>query len=252
MLIKMDGVDDLRELVFQSNMTSTAKISPNTAPSFEAMVLQATLKTNCIDQHFLDEPNAIPDALSDSIPCSPNGSAPVQPSMVVREEEAVAHLPLDAFIQSAWGYAKQAAIRLGLEPKVLMAQVALETGWGQFIAKDSTGISSNNLFNIKSKTGGSDPSVNINTTEYIDNTPLKMTASFKVYSSIEQSFVDYVALIEGNARYKTALAHTADPKQYMDALHEAGYATDPNYAVKILSIYQSHALEQVLKRNGCV
>ena len=258
MLTKIGGVGHLQKVALQPNMSP--KVPLNTARQFEAMVLQATLKNKCIDQHFLEKPAALPAVINESPPVSSNGSAHLLNAPVDRQSKmngietrgALDSSPLDGFIQSAWGYAKQAANRLGLDPKILMAQAALETGWGQWVAKDSSGISSNNLFNMKAHTGGGESSVNINTTEYVANMPIKMMASFKAYPSIEHSFNDYVALIEGSHRYKTALANTHNPKDYIDALHQAGYATDPNYAVKIWSIYQGHALDMALKRNGCV
>ncbi len=251
----INKVGGLNEVILPQNMASVKKTPVNTANKFEAMVLQSTLKNKCIDQHFLGELAALSASSGEPIPCSLGHSEPVfsqQAALPPMASPSAAQPSLDAFIQSSWEYAKQAASRLGLDPKVLMAQVALETGWGQSIAKDSNGATSNNLFNIKARKGGRDPSVKINTTEYIDNAPIKIMSAFKAYSSIEHSFDDYVALVEGNHRYKAALANTHDPKQYMDALHEAGYATDPNYGMKIFSIYKGHALEQALKRNGCV
>ena len=232
---------------------------------FEAMVLQSTLKTECVDQHFKrDDISPLQRPRPAACPWDPELSPHTQVlgaemdragsrgQAAGRGESADMPLAVDQFIQSTWAYAKNAARRIGLDPKVLMAQVALETGWGQFIAKKSDGSSSNNLFNIKSGVNNADDTVKINTSEYIDNAPVKMMASFKAYPSIEHSFHDYMALIEGNHRYQSAVANADAPKQYIDALYKAGYATDPNYAEKILSIYEGHALQQALKRNGCV
>ncbi len=157
---------------------------------------------------------------------------------------------VDDFVKSIWPTAKQAASMMGLDPKILMAQAALETGWGKFIAKDADGSSSNNLFNVK--TGGSKEfdSVKINTTEYIADTPIKTSASFRKYSSVEQSFNDYVSLIKGNERYQNALANAGNPELYVNELHKAGYATDPNYGSKILSIYHGDELNQAIERCG--
>ena len=118
------------------------------------------------------------------------------------------------------------------------------------IAKDSDGDSSNNVFNIKAKVGNTDQSITIKTTEYIADMPIKMMASFKKYPSMAQSFNDYVSLIKEDSRYKNALSNTNDPTQYVAALQHAGYATDPNYGHKILSIYHGDELRQALERNG--
>lgn len=157
---------------------------------------------------------------------------------------------IDEFVKSLWPKAQQAASALGLDPKVLMAQAALETGWGKFVAKDSEGNTSNNLFNIKSGSNKELDSIAVNTTEYIANTPIKTTASFRKYSSIEDSINDYVSLISNNSRYQTALANAANPELYVNELGKAGYATDPKYGTKILSIYHGDELNQAMQRCG--
>lgn len=129
-----------------------------------------------------------------------------------------------------------------------MAQAALETGWGKFVTKDADGTSSNNLFNIKSGNSKEFDSVNVKTTEYIADTPIKINASFRKYPSVEQSFNDYISLIKGNDRYQNALASAANPELFVNELHKAGYATDPNYSTKILSIYHGDELNQAIQR----
>lgn len=157
---------------------------------------------------------------------------------------------IDDFVKAIWPKAKQAASLIGLDPKILMAQAALETGWGKFVAKDVDGSSSNNLFNIKSGSNKEFDSVKIKTTEYIANTPIKMNASFRKYPSVEHSFNDYVSLIKGSERYQSALANASNPELYVNELNKAGYATDPNYGSKILSIYHGDELNQAIERCG--
>lgn len=155
---------------------------------------------------------------------------------------------VDDFVQSIWPKAKEAASLIGLDPKILMAQAALETGWGKFITKDAEGNSSNNLFNIKTGANSDYDSVNVKTTEYIADTPIKVNASFRKYSSIEQGFEDYISLIQRDGRYQGALASAANPESYVRELHKAGYATDPEYSTKILSIYRGDELNQAIQR----
>ncbi|MFC3907751.1 flagellar assembly peptidoglycan hydrolase FlgJ [Legionella dresdenensis] len=152
------------------------------------------------------------------------------------------------FVKSIWPYAKQAASMLGLDPKLLVAQAALETGWGKYVAKDSDGSTSNNFFNIKATDQEKNNSVKIKTTEFIADTPIKLSAFFKKYPTIGHSFNDYVSLIKGNSRYEDALTNADNPKRYVEALHEAGYATDPDYASKIMSIYNGDELNQIVGR----
>lgn len=174
----------------------------------------------------------------------------VAPRLASPIKEGASSTDIDEFVKSIWPYARQAANLLGLDPKILMAQAALETGWGQFVAKDANGSSSNNLFNIKSASNNADEAVQVKTTEYIADTPIKMNASFRKYQSVEHSFNDYVSLIKGNERYEAALANSSDPERYVDELHRAGYATDPQYTSKILAIYHGDELQQSLERNG--
>ncbi|MFW2572312.1 flagellar assembly peptidoglycan hydrolase FlgJ [Legionella sp. 29fVS95] len=174
----------------------------------------------------------------------------VAPLEVTSTKTNAGSADIDDFVKSIWPYARQAAGLLGLDPKILVAQAALETGWGQFIAKGSDGSSSNNLFNIKAASNTEGETVKIKTTEYIADTPIKMNASFRKYPSVEHSFNDYVSLIKGNERYEAALANTGNPERYVDELHRAGYATDPGYASKILAIYHGDELQQALERNG--
>lgn len=168
----------------------------------------------------------------------------------IREAQSEEFSSVDDFVKSIWPMAKQAASLIGLDPKILMAQAALETGWGKFVTKGADGASSNNLFNIKSGSDKSHDSVTVQTTEYIANTPLKMNASFKKYPSLEHSFNDYVSLIKGSGRYQHALENAANPTAYVTELNKAGYATDPHYGSKILSIYHGDELNQAMQRCG--
>lgn len=167
-----------------------------------------------------------------------------------KTQDRAAETTIDSFVKSIWPMAKQAASAIGIDPKVLMAQAALETGWGQHIAKDADGASSNNLFNIKSSSHSNEESLRVQTTEYIANTPVKLNASFRKYASIEHSFNDYVSLIKESSRYQTALENANNPELYVNELHKAGYATDPEYGSKILSIYHGQELNEAIQRCG--
>lgn len=252
-----------REIEIQARMEVQKQVVQDIANQFEAVFMQSMLKSNCIEQHFTDETN---DTTVDSLAYTMDRPLLAPADLKVRSNHVERAIDLDVnlvdkspnveqvnqtiddFVKSIWPYARQASNLLGLDPKILMAQAALETGWGQLIAKDANGSSSNNVFNIKAQSP--EQSVEIKTTEYISNAPVSMIASFKKYPSVAHSFDDYVSLMQG-ARYKTALANTDDPARYIDALQRAGYATDPEYAHKILLIYHGDGLQQALERNGC-
>ncbi len=246
-------------------------VFPDRASQFEAMILESVLKSECIDEHFVDTSAFLyrqDEAwFKNILPAEP--VEPMEPSLVndahqTSQSLAAIEQPLpskdiehsvtsvDEFVTSMWPYLKEASKSIGLDPKILLAQTALETGWGKFILKDAQGTSSYNVFNIKSTAGNSGQSVEVKTTEYIDNQPVKLTAAFKSYQSLGQSVQDYLSLIQSSTRYQSAVAHADSPQRYVEALQEAGYATDPNYAHKILSIYHGDELQQALDRNGLV
>jgi flagellar protein FlgJ len=150
----------------------------------------------------------------------------------------------EAFVRSIWTSAERAAKRLGVATKALVAQAALETGWGKHVIRRGDGASSHNLFNNQSQ-GRRGEEVKVSTLEFRDGVAAKEMASFRAYGSLQDSFEDYARFIESNPRYRKALESAADPDAYVRDLQNAGYATDPNYAEKISRIMQSPALSQV-------
>lgn len=140
------------------------------------------------------------------------------------------------FVQAMLPMAEKAAARLGVDPHYLVAQAALETGWGKSIIKQPDGSNSHNLFGIKAHGGWQGESASVMTHEYRDGVKGQERASFRSYASFEQSFDDYVNFLEGNGRYKQALARTENPDTFFRELQQAGYATDPQYARKVSQI----------------
>ena len=140
-----------------------------------------------------------------------------------------------AFVRQLWPHAQQAASELGVDPGILIAQAALETGWGKAINHDANGRSSHNLFNIKADARWHGPTVAVKTLEYDGGTARRETARFRAYDSFADSFHDYVKFLKSNQRYQSALG-TNSSSEFVKGLHAAGYATDPRYADKILSI----------------
>jgi len=152
------------------------------------------------------------------------------------------------FISSMWQFAKRAAEKINLDPAVMVAQAALETGWGKHIISQPTGSSSNNLFNIKADKSWQGESVNKSTIEFEDGVAVKKNAAFRAYESIEDSFNDFTKFLSSGARYQDTLTKSSDPEQFLHSLQKAGYATDPNYAEKIIGILKSERFTQGLKQ----
>jgi flagellar protein FlgJ len=162
----------------------------------------------------------------------------------------------DEFIAVMLPMAEQAAQKIGVDPRYLVAQAALETGWGKSIIRQQDGSSSHNLFGIKSHNSWEGDSARVLTTEYRGGKAVKEAASFRAYDSYAHSFDDYVSFLQGNGRYEKALASTDKPEQFARELQKAGYATDPQYARKIAQIarqmqtYQTVAAVSTPSTNG--
>jgi flagellar protein FlgJ len=140
------------------------------------------------------------------------------------------------FVQDLWPQAQEAGQLLGVDPRHLIAQAALETNWGRSMPQDSNGRCSNNLFGIKASSGWSGATVSSDTQEFQGGVATNTLAQFKAYATPAQSFQDYVALLRNNPRYSTALNTGSDVQAFASGLQRGGYATDPDYANKITAI----------------
>jgi len=131
--------------------------------------------------------------------------------------------------------AKAVQAKLGVPFQVVIAQAALETGWGQKIIKDEQGSSSYNLFNIKADERWAGEQIQKDTLEFEQGAMVKKSAPFRAYQSLAESFNDYVNFLSTNDRYQKALQNSTNVEHFVQGLQEAGYATDPQYANKIMA-----------------
>jgi flagellar protein FlgJ len=152
----------------------------------------------------------------------------------------------EAFVRQLWCSAEAAAEELGLPAEALLAQAALETGWGNHVMNGSDGRSSHNLFGIKADQRWQGGSVRQETLEYESGQAVRRRERFRSYESFEQSFQDYVALVKSSPRYAQALANSGDPEAYFQSLQEAGYATDPAYADKIRRVMRGAEMQAAM------
>ena len=136
-------------------------------------------------------------------------------------------------------HAAGAADRLGISRRGLIAQAALETGWGRYVIRHPDGRSTHNFFGIKAGPEWSGDVVRVPTTEYIDGRAVTVNAVFRAYESTADAFEDYDDFIEHNPRYEAVVAHGSNAAAFAEQLARAGYATDPNYAEKIVAILDS-------------
>lgn len=168
--------------------------------------------------------------------------------VMLNEDEWRPATPLE-FLETLAPYAQKAAEQAGIAPESVLAQAALETGWGRHVIANGKG-STNNLFNIKADSRWQGEQAQTLTTEYVAGKPQRESAMFRAYSSVAESFNDYVEFLQGNPRYQQALKVGHDSHQFVEALQQAGYATDPGYARKLQTIMQSDVMQSVRDKFG--
>jgi flagellar protein FlgJ len=132
-------------------------------------------------------------------------------------------------------HARRSAEKLGTTPNAVLAIAALETGWGRHVLQNNKGESTHNYFGIKATGNESEYSEN-STREFLDGDWQKVQAKFKTYDTVEESINGFTNFILENPRYAKAIEHAEDPERFLTEIHKAGYATDPQYAEKAISI----------------
>lgn len=148
----------------------------------------------------------------------------------------------DEFVSDLMPFARQVEKELGVSHKAVLAQAALESGWGRHAIRKPDGSNSFNLFGIKADSAWNGDRVATRTLEVEDGVARRTTASFRSYQSLGEAARDYADFIRSNPRYSQAIEHGSDPHAYAQELQRAGYATDPDYAKKIGDIIDSRAL----------
>ena len=134
----------------------------------------------------------------------------------------------------------------GVSAELLLAQSALETGWGKHVMKFSDGRSSNNLFGIKAGPEWQGNSLQKTSLEHENGILQHQVSSFRAYATPAQSLADYVDFIQANPRYQQTLRQGGDDQAYIRGIHRAGYATDPRYADKVIGILNGETLQHTL------
>lgn len=150
------------------------------------------------------------------------------------------------FVRVLYPAAKEAAQSLRVKPEVMLAQAALETGWGRYMIRDESGKNSFNLFGIKADRRWSGDRAVVTTLEYRGGVAGKEKAAFRAYDSYQHSLNDYAQFLQSNPRYAHALSQAHDAVGFTRELQKAGYATDPAYANKIQRILSSPTLQVAL------
>ncbi len=149
----------------------------------------------------------------------------------------LANSPQD-FVEKVLPSAKLAAEKLDIDAEILVAQSALETGWGAKVFAGEDGTPTFNLFNIKAGSQWDGDAVYKNSLEFLGGQFTNVASKFRSYASIEESFQDFSDFILNSDRYQGAVDTASSGIDFIKKIHSAGYATDPNYSEKVNSVYQ--------------
>ncbi len=168
-------------------------------------------------------------------------------AVVDAKPTATQHLnsPQD-LVDAIWTHAQKAGEALDVSPNLIVAQAALETGWGARIPAHPDGSPSFNLFGIKADSRWQGQTVTKDTLEFDSGSFTKQRAHFRAYDSLEASVTDFANFLQNNPRYQSALEGSQNDDDFAHALQNAGYATDPNYANKIINIMNGPTMGEAI------
>jgi peptidoglycan hydrolase FlgJ len=158
---------------------------------------------------------------------------------------AIAHSPAE-FVNRMMPSIQRAAAALGVDPAGMLAQAALETGWGQRMPRTADGSPSYNLFGIKAGEEWSGGRATADSMEVINGVASPRRTTFRAYASVEESVNDFANLLKESPRYKDVIAAGGNAGAYIAAMGKSGYATDPDYGNKLNQILESDSLQSAL------
>ena len=197
-------------------------------------------------------PPSIPGGRS-AVPKSTNGAAASTWENVIRNATGGAAATANAskaaspkeFVDRVWSHAVEASRSTGIPPHFLVAQAALESGWGKSEIRRADGSSSFNLFGVKAGKNWDGGVVEVATTEYVGGRAIRANEKFRSYGSYAEAFQDYANLLRSNPRYGNVMGSQSGT-EFAKRLQQAGYATDPAYADKLARIINGPTLRQAL------
>lgn len=142
---------------------------------------------------------------------------------------------VEQFVSRLLPAAQRASQESGVPAQLIMAQAALESGWGRREIRADDGRASYNIFGIKATKDWTGRIAETTTTEFVNGVAQKTRAAFRAYDSYEAAFSDYAKLLAGNPRYANVRAAKTANEAAL-GLQRAGYATDPQYSGKLIRI----------------
>ncbi|HAZ0708953.1 glycoside hydrolase family 73 protein [Enterococcus faecium] len=160
-----------------------------------------------------------------------------------QENEAQSH---QQFIERLVPHAQELQDGYGVLPSIILGQAILESNWG----KSTLASKYNNLFGIKAYED--QKKVSLETKEFVNEEWITIQGDFKVYDSWEQSMDDHTQLFVQGVDWNPALYEkvitATNYQEAAQALQDAGYATDPGYAQKIIQVIETYQLNQYDRR----
>lgn len=199
-----------------------AGTAPALRPTQSAAVSVPSPRPLDAADHFSGpDPVAAPTTMGVASPAAPAAPAPPGPAASLTSSVL-------GFVQRLWPQAQSVAQKLGVSVRAVIAQAALETGWGQHEAAP------HNLFGIKAS--GAESGTERDTTEYAGATPTQTIAKFRRFPSDNAAMTSYATLIGTDPRYHAVQGSGDDVRRFASALQQAGYATDPGYAQKLIAV----------------
>ncbi|MBC8745426.1 flagellar protein FlgJ [Paraburkholderia sp. WC7.3g] len=145
---------------------------------------------------------------------------------------------VDAFVDKLAAPAQAASAATGIPARFIIGQAALESGWGKSEIKKADGTTSHNVFGIKAGNDWTGKTVSTVTTEYVNGKPHRTVEKFRAYDSYDEAMTDYASMLKNNPRYAQVINSSRDVNGFANGMQRAGYATDPHYAKKLMSIMQ--------------
>jgi flagellar protein FlgJ len=181
-------------------------------------------------------PGKLPAKLSEWLPGVAASAPTPQKSTASVLPSAYTENFQQGFVQRMTPYAVQASQATGVSAPLMMGQAALESGWGRREIRLPDGSNSYNLFGIKATGNWNGKVAAVTTTEYKNGVPHKQVEKFRAYGSYAEAFSDYANMLGNNPRYASVVQNGQGAPAAAQALQRAGYATDPNYADKLVKV----------------
>jgi flagellar protein FlgJ len=177
---------------------------------------------------------------------APTASATASPAAPTTAATApLAQTPAE-FVQRLLPPIRRAAGALGVDPMGMLAQAALETGWGQRMPRNADGSLSHNVFGIKAGDEWTGARATADTVEISNGVATPRRSAFRAYGSIEDSVNDFASLLKSSPRYREVIAAGGNAASYIAGIGKSGYATDPEYANKLNQILHGDTLQAAM------